>query len=264
MNKKINLNLIVDQVTDHQDYSLFYKFIETYQPTGFKGIDPDSSLLQELEQMTVRNNQFFITTDLINLQILFTSKRSTEMLGIAPTNICPYTFFEATHPDDLERFSLGRTRIFKQAHDSFIFKEGNMLVSTNIKMRNPNNKYNSLLVQCYLFYSPAPNETVYSLYVYTNVDWYKKIKKHDHYYFGNDLCFFKYPDEELLSIGNVFTRREFEIIKLIELGLNSEQIADKLFVSHYTVNAHRANILKKTYNTSMTELIHDLNLKGML
>jgi DNA-binding CsgD family transcriptional regulator len=251
-------------MTDHQDYYLFHKFIEIYQPTGFNGIDPDSSLMMEMEQMMEQNNQFFIATDLLKLQILFTSKRSTEMLGIAPTNISPYTFFEATHPDDLERFSLGRTRIFKLAQDSFICKEGNMLVSTNIKMRNPNNKYIPLLVQCYLFYSPAPYETVYSLYVYTNVDWYKKIIKNNHYYIGNDLYFFKYPDEELLSIGNVFTKREFEIIKLIESGLNSEQIAEKLFVSHYTINAHRANILKKTYNTSMAELIHDLNLKGIL
>jgi DNA-binding CsgD family transcriptional regulator len=264
MNKKIKLNLIVDQVTDHQDYSLFHDFIKTYQPIGFKGIDPDSSLLQELEQMTEQNNQFFIIADMLQMKILFSSKRSTEMMGIAPTEINPYHFFEATHPDDQERHSLGRTKLFKLGQDFFISKEGTMLASTNLNIRNSNNKFIALLFQCYLFFSPAPNNSVYCLQIHTNVDFYKKIKKQYHYYIGNDLYFFKYPDEELLSIGNVFTKREFEIIKLIELGLNSEQIAEKLFVSHYTVNAHRANILKKTYNTTMSELIHDLNFKGML
>lgn len=185
-------------------------------------------------------------------------------MGIEPTSISPYIFFEVTHPDDLERYSLGRTKIFKLAQDFFISREGNMLFSTDIKMRKPNNKYNSLLVQCYLFYSPAPYETVYSLYVYTNVDWYKKIKKHHHYYIGNDLSHFKYPDEELLNLGNSFTKREFEIIKLAELGLSSEQIAEKLFVSHYTVNAHRANILKKTHKKAMSEVLHELTDKGII
>ena len=43
-----------------------------------------------------------------------------------------------------------------------------------------------------------------------------------------------------------FQIREFEIIKLIESGLSSEQIAEKLFMSRYTVNTHRRNILEKT------------------
>ncbi len=251
-------------MTDHQDYYLFYDFIQTYQPNGFNGIDPDSSLLQKLEQMMEQNNQFFILADMLQMKILFSSKRSIEMMGIAPNEINPYHFFKATHPNDIERHSLGRTKLFKLGQDFFISKEGTMLASTNLSIRNANNKFMTLLFQCYIFYSPSPNETVYCLQTHTNVDWCKKIKKNYHYYIGNDLQLFKYPDEELLNIGNVFTKREFEIIKLIQLGLNSEQIADKLFASHYTINAHRANILIKTYNSSMSELIHDLNSKGML
>lgn len=78
------------------------------------------------------------------------------------------------------------------------------------------------------------------------------------------MSYFKYPDEELLGIGNIFTKREFEIIKLIELGLNSEQIAEKLFVSLFTINAYRANILKKKTKTAMSEVIHDFKEQGIL
>ncbi len=248
----------------HYDYSLFQDLINSYSATGFKGIDPESPLMRELDQMMKQNNQFLILADILQMKMLYASKRCTEMIGIAPTEIAGNLFFAITHPDDFERFSLGRLKLFKLAQDLYLSKEGFSLTSTTLKIRNPNNKYTSLLFQCYLFYSPAPIETVYCLNIYTNVDWNKKIKKNYHYYSGNDLQLFKYPDEELLNMGNVFTKREFEIIKLIQLGLNSEQIADKLFVSHYTINAHRANILKKTYNSSMSELIHDLNSKGML
>jgi DNA-binding NarL/FixJ family response regulator len=67
-----------------------------------------------------------------------------------------------------------------------------------------------------------------------------------------------------LSIGNIFSEREFEIIKLIETGLNSEQIAAKLFLSVHTVNTHRSNVLEKCEKASIPDLIYDLKERGLL
>ena len=41
------------------------------------------------------------------------------------------------------------------------------------------------------------------------------------------------------------TRREKEILKLIAKGMKSNEIADQLFLSHYTVDTHRKNLLIK-------------------
>ena len=72
------------------------------------------------------------------------------------------------------------------------------------------------------------------------------------------IClYFRYPNDEMLMMGNVFTTREFEIIRLIEFGLSSEEIAEKLFLSPHTVNTHRRNILKKTRKPYISELIYD-------
>lgn len=251
-------------MTNHQDYSLFHQFITTYEPTGFKEIDAESSLMTELDRMMEQNDQYFLVGDFLNMKILYTSKRSAAMVGASPKEIAPNLFFTIIHPDDYERFSLGRLKLFKLAQNLYNSKGGNALTSTNLTIRNPSNKYSSLLLQIYLFYSSAPIETVYTFNVYTNVDSYKKLKQHYHYYTGTDLSYFKFPDEKLLSIGNIFTKREFEIIKLIELGLNSEEIAEKLFVSLFTINAHRANILKKNNKTAMSEVIHDLKEQGIL
>lgn len=248
----------------NQDYGLFHKFIETYSSTGFNTIDSDDLLMQELELMMEKNNQFFFICDLIQMKILFTSKRSVQMIGIEPKNTTPYHFFEATHPDDIRRHGLGRIQLFKIAHELFISGNGSEFASSNLKIRCADGKYKCLLFQCYLFYSESPIKTVYVLQVHTDVDWFKKSKQTCHYYSGTDLSLFKFPDEELMHIGNIFTKREFEIIKLIELGLSSEQIAEKLFVSHFTVNAHRANILKKSKKESMAEIIHHLKDAGLL
>ena len=88
--------------------------------------------------------------------------------------------------------------------------------------------------------------TVYMININTDISWFKKIKHGFHYYVGNDLSYFRYPDEKLLMTGNIFSDREFEIIKLIKEGFDSEQIAEKLFLSKHTVNTHRKNILDKT------------------
>jgi len=51
---------------------------------------------------------------------------------------------------------------------------------------------------------------------------------------------------------------------MIKEGLESEQIAKKLFLSKHTVNKHRKNILEKTGKAHIAELIYDLQERGLL
>ena len=251
-------------IKDHLQYNLFFEFIKTFGSVGFKGIDRQDPLILALEEMMKINNQFFLIFDQINMKIEFTSQRSLQMLGIQPEDLTPYHFKEATHPDDLKRNELGIAKLFKTAHELFVAKKGEMLISTNFRFRNITGNYSNQLVQCYLFYKEAPCETVYMLHINTDIDWCKNLKNGFHYYIGNDMSNFRYPDEELLQKGHSFTDREFEIIKLIQSGLNSEQIAKKLFVSTFTINTHRRNILDKTGKAHISDVIYDLKEKGLL
>lgn len=251
-------------ISDARDYRLFFKFINTFSNVGFKGIDRNDSLLQQLEALMEYDNQFFFIGDIIQIQILFTSKRSVEMIGVLPEEVTPYNFFEATHPDDIQRHNLARSKLFGLAHDLYIAERGEAVMSTNFKIRNPYEGFTQMLFQAYMFYAPEPHKTVYILQIHTNIDWYKKIKHGYHYYLGNDVNYFKYPDNELLRQGNIFSDREFDIIKLIHLGLDTEQIADKLFLSKHTINAHRRNILKKSGKPHIPDLIYVLQERGLL
>lgn len=186
------------------------------------------------------------------------------MIGIEPDDVSPYHFFEATHPEDIYRHNLGRSKVFGLAQGLFIAESGNALLSSNLKIRNPLGGYSNLLFQCYLFYSPVPVKTVYLIQVHTDIERFKKIKHGYHYYVGNDLSFFRYPDEELLSKGHAFSDREFEILMLIKSGLNSEQVAEKLFLSKHTINTHRTNILEKSGKTNIWEVIYELIEQGYL
>jgi DNA-binding CsgD family transcriptional regulator len=244
-------------ISDSKSYSLFLKFIETYFPVGFRGIDRNDPLMIELEEWTERTNQFFFVGDILQMKIYYTSNRSIQMIGIAPEEVTPYHFREGVHPDDAQRHGLGTAQLFKIANELFIKRNGTELLSTNLRIRNPIGYYSDLLIQCYLFYSDSPIKTVYLLQIHTDIEGDKKIKNGYHYYV-------RYPDEELLKIGNSLTNREFEIVKLIAAGLSSEQIAAHLFLSVHTINTHRGNILSKTGFLTISELIFDFMNHGML
>ena len=235
------------------DYNLFLTFFNTYSQSGFKNINPADRLMLDLEDMMEKNNQFFYVADLLQIQILYTSQRSKDMMGI-----------EATHPADISRLSLGRAQLFKMANDLFLAKKGTALLSTNFRTRNAEGAYSNILVQLYLFYTEVPYKTIITLKIHTNIDWFKKLTHGYHYYLGNDLNYFRYPDEPLLLTGSMLSDREFEIIRLIEKGCNSEQIADQLFISLHTVNTHRKNILRKTGKTNISDVIYDLLESGVL
>ena len=251
-------------IDKYQSYSLVFEFIKTYSPIAFRGIDRNDPLVLALENIMKVNNQFLCVFDMLHMKIDYSTQGSTQLLGINPEDLSPFHFKEATHPDDLKRNELGLAKLFKSAHEIFVEKQGELLISTNFRFRNITGNYANQLVQCYLFYNPPPHETVFLFNINTDIDWYKKSRVHFHYYIGNDMSKFRYPDEALLQIGNSFTDREFEIIKLIQAGLSSEEIAEKLFLSKHTVNKHRKNILDKTGKAHISELIYELHERGEL
>jgi hypothetical protein len=251
-------------MTVNQNYGLFLKFFDAYAPVGFRGIDPADPLLVDLENKMEINDQFLYIGALTKMEILFVSKRSAQMMGIKPEDLHPDHFFQASHPDDLIRASLGRVRLFKMGHNVSVAKAGYSLMSSNYRMRNAEGTYTNLLMQLYLLYRKLPYESTFLIKVHTNIDWCKKLKYGYHFYTGNDLSYFRYPDEELLMLGVPYSNRELEIIHLIESGLNSYQIAEKIFLSPQTVYTHRRNILKKSGKSTLSDVIYDLKDRGVL
>jgi len=189
-------------MVNYQDYNLFNNFIETFIPTGFNSVESNHPLMIDLELMMERNNQYFFVGDLLQGNIIFTSKGSINMIGVDPEELNPYHNIKATHPDEVHRNVKGWAKLICLANDLLAAKSGCSLLSTNIKLLNPQGEYAEILFQSYLFYSEIPHKTVYLLQVHTNLHWYKKFKHGFHYYYGNDMSLFKYPDEALLKMGN--------------------------------------------------------------
>lgn len=59
---------------------------------------------------------------------------------------------------------------------------------------------------------------------------------------------------QALENSPVLTRREKEILQLLHQGLNGPQIAEKLFLSPYTIETHRKHLMQK-FNVNTTQLL---------
>jgi len=245
-------------------YCIFLDFIESYLPLGFLNIKQEHPIVLKLEEELERNEQFFSIFDMGHMNYLFSSKQCIQMIGVAPHELNLNHWLELVHPEDSEKLGMIRSQLAKIEKDLFMAGKGSSLMSYNLKIRNPAGIYNNLLIQDYFFYTPIPRKSVIIIQVITNIDWYPLKKNRSHYYCGHDLSLFRYPDDALIQNGSQYSCRELEIIKLISLCLNSEQIAEKLFISVNTVNTHRSNILEKSGKKTISELIYELKYQGVI
>lgn len=264
MSKKSHKQAAVQSSLNPYSYAIFHDFIESYLPSGFQNINDSDPIMQLLNGLMDENDQMLIAMDLTATKIIFTSRQSLKMLGVDPAANTTGEMLSRVHPDDLERFGRGRAKLMSLDKDLLLAHQGSALLSTDIRMRRPDQQYSNLLFQCYMFYSTLPHESVYYIQVNTNIDWCKMKKDTQHYYVGNDISLFRFPDEDLLEMGHHFTCREMEILKLISSGLNSDEIAEKLFISVHTVNTHRSNILQKANKHHISEAIFELMTQGLI
>jgi DNA-binding CsgD family transcriptional regulator len=250
-------------ITD-KDYTLFQQFIDKYIDQGFQNINREDPFMVEMESTLSARKQFFYIGDLIHIRVIFTSKGSMDMIGIDPATLEPGSLYKATHPSDLHRMNLARLRLFKTGTELLEQKTGPVFYSIPFYLIGKDGQPIHVLFQGYIFYSKVPHETVFVLFVHTDISNLQIHKHLYHHYIGNDASVFRVPDESLLDNGYTFSDREFEILQLLALGMDSDKIAEKLFLSTHTVNTHRRNLLKKTNKSFTHELVIELMEKGIL
>lgn len=249
-------------MNDSNYYSLFLKFIETYGPMGYKGVQKDDPLVLKLDTIMDKNNQFFYIGDMIEWEMVYSSKGSLDIFGIEPENLNPGNIFTRTHPEDLQRHSVSRSKVVKMCNDLYITKDDHKILSTNLRFLNAKGTYSNILVQGYAFNCNVLKPTVCCLFIQTDISWFGPIKHGYNNYIGEDMSCFRLPDRDIILTGCIFTNREFEILNLIRKGLDSKTIGEKLFLSSHTIDTHRRNILKKTGSKSTSDLIMELTEKG--
>ncbi|MVM41224.1 LuxR family transcriptional regulator [Spirosoma sp. HMF3257] len=63
---------------------------------------------------------------------------------------------------------------------------------------------------------------------------------------------------------DLLSKRELEILKLLNQSLTSDQIAEKLFISPHTVNTHRQNMIRKMGMSDTSDLLNFLKVYRLI
>jgi two-component system nitrate/nitrite response regulator NarL len=91
-----------------------------------------------------------------------------------------------------------------------------------------------------------------------------KMKNYFHPKINDQVFDYLRGKRGLQPSSSELSEREIEIIRYVAEGHNSREIANKLFLSEYTVKTHRRNIMHKLHVKTSAELIHVASDKGII
>jgi two-component system response regulator NreC len=71
-------------------------------------------------------------------------------------------------------------------------------------------------------------------------------------------------NDEVVDSYSLLSNREQEVLPLVALGYGNKEIADKLFISVKTVEAHKSNMMNKLGLTTRPELVQYAIKKNLI
>ncbi len=248
---------ILQKINFAEDARLFFcrlpidKDIENYK-SGL--ID-----FQELAQILVMRNQFFYITDVSEFTNVYVSKTLSQVLGYPSEEFKdPEFVYQTIHPEDVEFvYELSKKTIEWSYHMADILLKDPFagMFSIDFRMRHKNGNYIRVNRQTSCYRTDIHGNMVYAISLYTDINHIKRSNLIT--YAWKTFIDIDFNMEELIERFQlkIFTPREIEIIRMLSQGLSATQIAPRLFISEYTVIAHRRNILHKTGAKNTAELI---------
>lgn len=179
--------------------------------------------------------------------------REEFTIDLALTNI---------HPDDLDLAN----RITK-ATVSHCIKHGNSTSSylnVTYRLRKKNGDYIKVLRQSGFYLGDEQNNLISNYSIITDisflnygntVDWEIEANKLDKEIFHNQIY---------KEFSTLFSKREKEVIQMMDQNLSNREISDNLHLSPHTVSTHRKNILRKSNCNSRESLLFFCKRNGIL
>lgn len=193
-------------------------------------------------------NTISVLSDLVGRKSFIYAGGTADQLGFEPTkteinSIWEDELLSRVHPDDLEKKYRLEFEFFHLLKSIDPNEKTNYSLITRLRIRNRKGTY--IIVKHRLLYLSGTGDgnVTLALCLYNIVYDYPGFDVPDGIIMNTAtgaIFNSKYGDfKEILSL------RETQILNMINLGLRSKEIAEKLSLSLHTVNRHRQNIFQK-------------------
>lgn len=199
------------------------------------------------------DSYYFIYDCYLN-EISFINSAFNTLTGYNPEKFTVEQLIEMIHPDDRPYFFASEERGLKFTNRLVFNEHFQYTLSYTYRIKNISGEYIRIRQQCNALEVNNQGHLTKTLVIHKKINYTEDIAPNDYtifdksrnIYLDNDNCY-------------NLTKRELEIVNLVHDGLNSFEIAEKLFMSKYTVDTHRKNILKKTNSVNFIELLRKLS-----
>ena len=242
--------------------SLLKRFRDLVNSVSIDPADIDYSLLaghiRLLDRLAMVENSSLTVYDMFQKKYVFVRNRFRDILGYDEEKAAGEGFeyfFRIMHPDDVPMVLDTTTRALKMILGEPPGKRQDYKTVFEYRLRDKSGKYLRFLQQ----------EATLELDLKGNL-WLILIlvdispNQQDTRSFQRSMINIRTGrihsfDEGEPGSENTLSRREMEILGLLDKGLVSKEIADRLFISANTVNNHRQNIIRKMGLSNTSEAI---------
>jgi len=249
-------------------------WVNYFKELSNKSIVPDTLLISEVKRFTSFNRQAFniLTHSVPMIYLLdYTTGKYAFVSSQCDAMGLPYQrmmdggvdfVLERYHPADLKLFS---EQIFpdrlKLLKDIPVDQHKDHIFSFNYRIKNSTGEYVNIIQRNSFIQSDEKGNPLLSLGVVTNIDHFKeaspviqlveKVNNHaDRVELVAKNTYYLHEEDK------IFSKREQEILLYLADGFTSKQIADKLFLSEFTIINHKRNMHHKSNTQNTAALIN--------
>ncbi|NMH27350.1 LuxR C-terminal-related transcriptional regulator [Flavobacterium silvaticum] len=210
---------------------------------------------------------YYYVIDFTDMSLSNIHPAMEDILGFDVNKVRFQDILEAFHPDDVDyitRMEAFMGQFFhKNVHPSKLMKYKS---NYNFRIRLKNGAY-ALFNHQSLMLTLGPNGGYgKAINIHTRIDHLTDFNNLKLSLIGLDgePSFLNLSMEEENTPSLRFSPKETEVIRLLGDGFDSEEIADRMFISPHTVKKHRKNILEKSKSKNVAHLIKMCVMQGLV
>ena len=208
---------------------------------------------------------YIFNIDQIRFQYL--SPEINDVLGYPASHVDPAFFMSKIHPDDQPIFLNYESTATDFLQKLPIEKLTKYKISYDYRVMNSVGKYIRILQQVVTLQHDDDKNLLLTLGVHTDISHLKTNNDSVLSFIGLDgePSYTNVNVKEIYKSKNKpFTKREAEIVRYLLNGIQTTEIAQKLYISKHTVDSHRKNILAKTNTKNTLELAIKVIAEGLI
>ena len=257
-----------------QKISILPKYWESLKPqNNVPGAIEESWRLKMafMDEISVQNNVVVFLWNSFTNRFLYVSDKLKVLSYYDPAMFIVENGVEKLlsliHPNHLQAaLQLIQQLVVNYCADNNKAHFKNVKISLNYMFKNGLGEYLQILHRPVILEVDENNKPTLVLNITHHVDHIKRddsiggiiITGDENFIFDYDL------EEKCIEPPKKISDQEMKILQLLGKGLDTREIADKLFISPHTVDTHRRNIIKKTSCMDTTGVVAFAKLVGLI